>query len=116
MKRLITFSFLLLMASPGFGSTKNEIDHLLVFVETSDCVFIRNGKEYSAEDAVKHIKRKYKHNEEGVDSAETFIELSATKSTVFGQPYYIQCLGAEKIESGTWLLLELTRYRASTNT
>ena len=115
MKRLTVLIFLLFIGSPGYGATQDEIDHLLVFVETSGCVYIRNGKEYSATDAVKHINRKYKRFEEDIDSAERFIELSATKSTMSSQPYYIQCKGTEKIQSSTWLLLELTRYRSDAN-
>ena len=115
MQKIIVSILLLLLGSPGYGATQDEIDHLLVFVETSNCVFIRNGNEYSGADAVSHINRKYKYFEDDIDSAEKFIQLSATKSTRTSQPYYIECPGTAKIQSSTWLLLELGRYRSDAN-
>jgi hypothetical protein len=35
------------------------IKHLLTYVEESNCVFIRNGKDYNSKEAAKHIKTKY---------------------------------------------------------
>ena len=51
----------------------------------------------------------------GVITAEDFIRLSATESTMFGNKYYIQCPGSPKVESGVWLLQELDRYRKQEN-
>ena len=115
MTRLIAVILLLFVGSNVYGATKDEINHLLMFVETSDCVFLRNGKEYDGAEAVEHINKKYNHFKEDINSAEKFIELSATKSTISRQPYYIQCHGTEKTLSSTWLLLELARYRSDTN-
>ena len=41
--------------SSGAGSSTNEIDHLIRFIQASDCEFIRNDKSYPAAEAVKHI-------------------------------------------------------------
>ncbi|WMS88841.1 DUF5329 domain-containing protein [Pleionea litopenaei] len=106
---------LLVVASNAHATTETmqkEINHLLSFIEQSSCTFVRNGDEHSAKDALKHIKRKYDHYEDDIDSAEKFIELSATKSTMSGKFYYVSCDG-DKQKSQDWLLEELNQYRGS---
>ena len=91
----------------------DEINHLLDYISNSSCVFMRNGSEHSALDAVEHIKKKYEYYKEDIDSAEEFIEFSASKSTFSKKAYYIQCPGESEVTSRQWLLEELTRYRKS---
>jgi len=92
-------------------SQKPEVQHLLEFVETSDCTFERNGKKYNGADAVNHIKRKYKYFRNKITTTEEFIEYSGTKSTMSGKPYLIYCYNKAPMESSVWLLEELARYR-----
>lgn len=92
-------------------SAPKEINHLIQFVSTSGCTFIRNGNEHSSLEAVEHMKKKYQYFSSKIDSAEAFIELSASKSTFSGQPYHIKCENQPKEKSQSWLLNELTRYR-----
>ncbi len=92
-------------------SQKPEVEHLLEFVETSDCVFERNGKKYDAKKAAKHIKRKYKHFRDQITTTEEFIEFSGTKSTRSGEDYMIYCSNNEPIKSSVWLLDELSQFR-----
>lgn len=93
---------------------KDEIDHLLSFIEASPCDFNRNGTWYSARKAGDHIKSKYKRvlDKGLVDSAEDFIEFAATKSSVSGKHYMIKCAGAVEIKSSDWLKQELSAFRA----
>ncbi len=93
------------------GSQKPEVEHLLKFVETSDCIFERNGKKYDGKDAYKHINRKYKYFRDEITTTEEFVEYSGTKSTRSGKDYLIYCDDNEPIKSSVWLLEELTRYR-----
>lgn len=103
----------LLLADAALApSEKHAIDHLLAFVAASDCTFIRNGDAHSAEDARTHMQRKYEHFEDKIDSAERFIELAASRSTLSGKPYHVDCPGDERRTSAEWLLQELARYRA----
>ena len=90
---------------------KAEVEHLISYLENSDCSMLRNGKEYSAETGAKHIRRKYDHFRNTINSTEEFIELSASKSTISGKPYEVQCPGQAPVESATWLLEELEVYR-----
>ena len=89
----------------------NEIDHLLNYVKTTECTYIRNGDSYKGPKAVSHIQRKYDYFEDDIHSAEDFIRLSATKSTMSGSKYHIKCPDQAEVESGRWLLDELARYR-----
>ncbi len=87
------------------------IAYLLEFVRTSDVIFIRNGKEHSAEDAVKHIQKKYNHYKKKIKTPEDFIEKSATKSMMSGKLYQIKLKDGTVITCKDWLTAELERYR-----
>lgn len=95
--------------------SKEDLDatiaHLLEYVRTADVVFIRNGKEHSAEDAEKHIEKKYNHYKKKIKTPEDFIEKSATKSMMSGKKYQIKLKDGTVITSQDWLLAELKRYR-----
>jgi len=94
---------------------KQQIDKLIVFVENSDCLFVRNGDEHSGKDAAKHIKRKYKHSRDEIASPEEFIELSATKSSMSGKYYHIRCEDQPEVKSKDWLLQELSSMKSKSN-
>ncbi|WP_444934160.1 DUF5329 family protein [Microbulbifer sp. ANSA003] len=115
-----SFSTLLTTISLSMPSTLaqadtpiKEINHLIEFVSTSECTFIRNDSEHTSQEAVEHMEKKYKYFSNKIDSAEDFIKLSATKSTFSGKPYHIQCTDKPKEASQQWLLDELARYRDS---
>ena len=112
MKKLFLLSFLLCCNSIAAQADYNtEIAHLLEYVKTTECKYIRNGTSHNGTEAVSHIKKKYNYYTKDISSAEDFIRLSATKSTLSGSKYYIKCAGLPKVESGQWLLKELDRYR-----
>jgi len=92
-------------------SYENEINHLLLRIEKTKCLYIRNGTSYTGTEAVKHIKKKYNYFEDDIQSAEDFIRLSASKSTLSGSPYYIKCENKKKIKSALWLQNILNAYR-----
>jgi len=89
-----------------------EINHLIKYVSDAGCTFIRNGNAYSSAEAVEHIHKKYAYFKADIDSAEKFIELSATQSTLTGKKYTIKCPGKEVVESRKWLLEELQDLRS----
>ena len=92
-------------------SYQHEIDHLLLYVQNTECSYVRNGDAHNGKDARSHIQRKYDYFYDDIKSTEDFIRLSATKSTMFGNKYYIECPNIPKVESSKWLLDELHRYR-----
>lgn len=96
------------------AKAQQEISQLLDFVEHSGCQFIRNGSEYPAAEARAHLQKKldYLENKDMVSSAEDFIERAATKSSMSGRRYQVDC-PAGKQDSSAWLNDELKRLRAA---
>lgn len=94
------------------AEAQQEITQLLDFVEHSGCQFIRNGSGYPAAEARAHLQKKldYLENKDMVSSAEDFIERAATKSSMSGQRYQVDC-PAGKQDASAWLNDELKRLR-----
>lgn len=90
---------------------KVEVAHLLQFVKDSACIVNRNGSEHDGASAAKHMKKKYKHFEDDIQSTEDFIRLSATKSTMSGKYYQVKCPGKQTVKTQDWLLAELKTLR-----
>ncbi|KPK26931.1 MAG: hypothetical protein AMJ61_07480 [Desulfobacterales bacterium SG8_35_2] len=93
-----------------FAGAPEEIASLLLFVEQSECTFMRNGKHYDAPEARRHIEKKYNYFKDRIHTAEEFIQYSATKSTMSGKPYRVECNGVG-ITSSDWLYAELDKLR-----
>jgi len=105
--------FICVISAPVFGSDmQSEINHLLAFLENSECQFERNGKLHTGKDTVDHVKKKYNYFKSKIDSAEKFIEYSATKSTLSGKYYMVLCKDSPKVKTQDWLLQELKNYRS----
>jgi hypothetical protein len=79
-----------------------QIDDLKTALLASNCTFERNGKTYTPQEALEHINKKHHYYADKIDSVERFIELSASKSMLSGQAYYMIC-GGERIKSADWL-------------
>ncbi len=103
-------SVVFLLPAAASDSMQEEITHLLNYIETSDCVFIRNNSSHNPEQAVKHIEKKYNYLKKRVKSTEDFIKGAATKSSMSGRPYMIICDGTE-MATADWLRIELKKYR-----
>jgi hypothetical protein len=94
------------------GATmQEEINHLLNFIKTSDCIFIRNGSRHDPKEAVKHIEKKYNYLKKRIKSTEDFIKGAATGSSISGRPYMIICNDKE-MKTADWLAAELKKYRS----
>ncbi len=98
-------------AAPTDDALLRTINHLLTYVEESNCVFIRNGKEYNSKEAAKHIKTKNDTLMFDTKTPEEFIELAASKSMLSGQPYFVRCVDHSPVPSADWLSKELSNYR-----
>lgn len=94
-------------------STEREISHLFSYLENSDCRFNRNGRWYTTKEAVEHINSKYRYllDKDLVSDTESFIERAATKSSMSGKAYLVQCGTQQPKQSGPWFTAELARYR-----
>ncbi|WP_431257843.1 DUF5329 domain-containing protein [Roseateles chitinivorans] len=102
-------------ADPLPPAAKAEVTALLGKLTASSCEFNRNGDWHSAAEAKSHLERKLSYLEDKnlVKTAEQFIDLGATKSSMSGKPYLVRCGGAAPVESKTWLSRELAVVRAA---
>ncbi len=100
-------------ATTDKAQVKREVDHLLQALVTSKCQFNRNGSWYDGTDAKSHLTKKYDYFmiRGEITSAESFIELAASKSSMSGKAYLVKCGDAKPLESADWLKQELLRYR-----
>ena len=105
-----TLVFALAGVASAETSAKREIDHLLNFVATSSCTFVRNGTEYPPDKARDHLASKYQFAGGKITTAEEFIKYLATESSMSGELYHVKC-GKTDALSGVWLTDELTRFR-----
>jgi hypothetical protein len=110
------FSLLMILSfhTSSVAGTTDEIASLLLFVEQSGCIFIRNGRQYDALEARQHIEKKYAYFKERISTAEEFIQYSATKSSISGEPYRVVCSGVS-MDSSDWLNAELKKLRTPEN-
>lgn len=102
-----------LLSSNVFSSTQGEINHLLQFVGLTSCKYERNGTMHTGKDAVEHINKKYEYYKDDIETAEDFIEYSATKSKMSGKYYLVHCNTNDPVNSKDWLLTELADLRKS---
>jgi hypothetical protein len=110
------FAFAAFLASFALATAipeEDAINHLLKYVEISQCTFIRNGVDYDSKSAVNHIKQKYNYFKSEIYTADDFITLAATKSELTGRPYFVRCGQDKAIPSADWLRNELDTYRKS---
>lgn len=113
-KAVLSILLLELVTPSVFSSdTELEIEFLLDTIKKSGCVFVRNGKDHTATEAENHLRMKYSKGKKWVKSAEQFIERIATKSSLSGSPYYINCIDTEQQLTGKWLSQKLADYRSS---
>jgi len=103
----------LAQAADSSPVVRDEIQHLLTYLEGSGCQFFRNGEWRGAVEAKDHLNQKYTYllKKGLVRTAEDFIRLGATKSSVSGKPYQVRCKGTKPVPSAAWLSEELSRYR-----
>ncbi len=102
-------------AAPLSPTARTEIDGLLSRLEASACEFNRNGSWYPAPEAKSHLLRKLNYLEDrgAVQSAEQFIELAASTSSMSGQPYLVRCANGAPVPSRSWLLSQLQALRSA---
>ena len=87
-----------------------RIDRLIHHVEFQNgLVFIRNGREYSCEQAAKFLRGKMESMGKEVSTAREFIERIATRSSTSGKPYQIRLANGTLLPAGQYLIDELKR-------
>ncbi len=105
-------SFVLISTGYADDVIDTEIDYILDAVATSDCVFIRNGKEYKPEAAMDHLNLKRRNGKKHYSNADEFIDNLASSSSWSGEPYHIRCGDEEAQLAKEWFSAVLAEYRA----
>ena len=105
-------------ADPAPPAARAEINALLTKLQTSACEFNRNGTWYGADQARSHLQTKlnYLEDHNAVQTAEQFIDLAASGSSMSGKPYLVRCGASVPVESKVWLTTELKALRAAGKT
>ena len=88
------------------------IQHLINHVAGSDMRFVRNGSEYTPDEAASHMQKKYRHFREDISTPGDFIDLCATKSLMSGEPYRVIDPEGNERKTSDWLRDELAIYQA----
>ena len=117
MRIVVVVALLICLLPPGARADEApaEIDYLLNTIGSSDCIFIRNGKRHNAQDAEAHLRMKYRRGKRYAPTSEKFIERLASKSSMSGKLYYIECESEVRKAFGQWLMQRLNEYRASSD-
>lgn len=114
---MLTFCAGAAQAASLSNASRGEIESLMSRLEASACRFKRNGNWHTSAEARAHLQRKldYLQRKSAVASAEQFIERAATRSSLSGQAYWIQCGSQTPQPGGEWLLGQLRQLRAASN-
>jgi len=97
---------------PPKPTEPQKIERLLQFVGASGVTFIRNGAEYTATEAVEHMRRKLDYAGKRIKTARQFIKHLATGSSMTGKPYTVRFKDGREIPSAEWLTRALDRIEA----
>jgi len=98
---LVFISFVVIHSSyaNNFSET-DKINYLIASVEAlQGATFIRNGREHDASSASSHLRLKLKTMGDKIKTAEDFIDLCASKSSLSGEPYLIRLSDGSTIKS-----------------
>ena len=108
---LLGASAVLAQATPSDAEEK-LIDTLIQRVsKMSAMVFLRNGNEYNAADAAKHMQAKYDYFKKELVTAEDFIDRCASRSEMTGQAYKVKLIGGAVRDANEFLNSELRMLR-----
>ncbi len=88
-----------------------KIDYLIGSVEgLQGAEFLRNGKSYDAQEAGKHLRLKLRMAGSRVVTAEDFIRLCASVSSMSGLPYQIKFGDGRVVSSADFLRQKLAEF------
>ena len=112
------FAFACMSTTAAESAAQSEsaaaIEYLLDSVAASDLQFMRNGKAHTGAEAAEHMRRKYKHFDDRIQSADDFIDLAATKSMLSGKKYTVRTADVE-MATADWLRAVLADYSSDIN-
>ncbi|MDM0038339.1 DUF5329 family protein [Variovorax sp. J22G21] len=112
-------TFLLLAGTAGLaGATPSASEDKIIesliqrVAARANMVFLRNGNEYSAADAARHMREKYEYFKQEIVTAEDFILRCGTRSEMTKVTYKVRMAGGNAVrESSDFLYEELRALR-----
>jgi hypothetical protein len=88
-----------------------KIDYLITAIESlHDAQFIRNGIAYDSRAAAEHLRLKLRTAGSRIATAEDFIRLCASDSSVSGTPYQIRFSDGHTVTSEAYLRQKLASF------
>jgi Family of unknown function (DUF5329) len=98
---------------PARSTADREIDALVASIGAlQGAVFVRNGSQYTAEQAASHLQLKRRKAGARIKTAEDFITYCATGSSLSGKPYQIRLANGTTVASADFLRARLRELRA----
>jgi hypothetical protein len=114
--RVLIGIFLLSLGAVTLAGTpipleEKKIDYLIASIETlQNAQFIRNGVAYEAKAAADHLRLKRRGAGSRVATADDFIRLCASVSSMSGTPYQIRFSDGRVVSSESFLRERLTEF------
>jgi len=111
---MVLLSFVVVRAYAQDSSEATKIQYLIASVEALEGArFIRNGREYDTRAASNHLRLKLKTLGDKVKTAEDFIHLCASKSSLSGEPYLIRLADGSTVKSEIFFKDKLKTFTAN---
>jgi len=105
---LATVALPVLAAPPA--QEQSRIERLIRYVESQKAMkFVRNGSEYTPEDAGKFLRGKLEAMGGEITTARQFIKRIASRSSMSGQPYHVRLADGQTVLAENFLEDELQR-------
>lgn len=101
------------VVQPAAAFRPDRIGELLRAVETSDAVFVREGKDYAGEAAAQFLRAKLAAHRGPAPTVDEFVDRVASVSSRNGEPYQVRRADGTVLPMRDWLRAELQRIDAA---
>lgn len=89
-------------------SEKEKIETLIVSLkQLVGATFIRNGEEYTLDDAITHMREKWERKKSGIKTADDFIRIAGSYSSQSGEAYIIRTSSGTEVRTEEWFRMQL---------
>jgi hypothetical protein len=96
--------------APAAMTEEEKIERLIASIrELKGAVFVRNGGEHSAADAVEHMRRKWERGKKEITTAREFIAKAGSRSSLSGEAYRIRYSDGREVTAEEFLRKELEK-------
>jgi hypothetical protein len=100
---VVLMALLSFVALPAYAQDSSETAKIQYLIASVDALegarFIRNGREHDTRAASNHLRLKLKAASDKVRTAEDFIHLCASQSSLSGEPYLIKLADGSTVKS-----------------